>query len=303
MSKILISGGTGLVGKHLCRKLQEKGYNVAILSRKKNKNSEIPSYTWNIVNDFIEKEAIETADYIIHLTGENIGSKRWTTKRKQSIIDSRIKSAQLIFNKLNVNNHKIKAFISASAVGYYGSLTSEKIFEETSPYANDFLGSTCYQWEQAADKFQNIGIRTVKIRTAVVLAKDKSILAKLIIPVRLGIASAIGTGNQYIPWIHIDDLCNIYIKAIEDHQMIGVFNAVAPEHNTNKEFILTLAQVRKKPFWFPKIPSILMKLLFGELSVILLKGSRVSSDKIKATGFSFQYAMLEKALIDLMGKK
>ena len=304
MTTILISGGTGLVGGHLCKKLKDKGYNVAILSRASRQDIiDIPTYFWNIDKNEIDKEAIEAADYIIHLAGVNIGEKRWTTKRKQIIIDSRVKSGQLLFYKIKETKSKLKAFITASAIGYYGTITTNKIFSETNPPSNDFLGETCRQWEQSADCFETLGIRTVKIRTGVVLTKKGGVLAKMITPVKLGIGSAIGNGKQYLPWIHIDDLCGIYIKAIEDAQMKGAYNAVAPDHKTNRDFIMTLARVLKKPFWFPNIPAIAMKLMFGKMSEMLLEGSRVSSEKISTTGFNFLFTNLEKALSDLMKTK
>lgn len=300
MAKVLISGGTGLVGKHLCKKLQEIGYDVSILSRTRKKGAEIHTYTWDLNKNEIEKEAIDTADFIIHLAGEEIGKKRWTTKRKLQIADSRIKTGQLIFNKIKEQKKDLKAFISASAIGYYGTLTSDKIFSETDMPANDFLGQTCRKWEQMSDRFMELGIRTVKIRTAVVLTKRGGALSKMIIPIRMGIGSAMGNGKQYLPWIHINDLCGIYIKAIEDSQMIGAYNAVSPEHITNKEFTKIVARILKKPFWFPNIPAIVMKLFFGKMSEILLRGSRVSSEKIQTTGYKFLFPNLEIALKQLL---
>ena len=300
MATILISGGKGLVGRHLSRKLKDKGYDVALLSRQSRHDLDIPTYSWNIDNNEIDKAAIEVADYIIHLAGANIGEKRWTSKRKRLIIDSRVKSGHLIFSKVKETQNKLKAFISASAIGYYGTITTDKIFSEADLSSNDFLGETCRQWEESADSFKELGIRTVKIRTGVVLTKRGGALAKMITPVRFGIGSAIGNGRQYLPWIHIDDLCDIYIKAIEDSQMEGVYNAVAPDHKTNKDFIKTLARVLKKPFWFPNVPAIAMKLIFGRMSDMLLKGSRVSSDKIRTAGYNFIFPELEGALKNLV---
>jgi len=302
MSSVLISGGSGLVGRHLCKKLQETGYDVAILSRSPNPNTLPPSYSWDIDRNEIDREAINNCDFIIHLAGVNIGAKRWTTKRKQAILNSRIKSADLIFNNIDKQNNKLIAFISASAVGYYGALTSEKIFSETDSAASDFLGETCNLWEQAADRFTGIGIRTVKIRTGVVLSKKGGALAKLKIPIQFGFGSAIGHGRQYMPWIHMDDLCAIYIQALENEEMNGAFNAVAPEHTTNKALTRKMARALHKPIWFPKIPAFIMKLLFGEMSAMLLKGSRISSDKIQAAGYQFRFPQLDIALNSLLTK-
>ncbi len=299
MKTILITGGTGLIGKHLCKKLQALGYHVIILSRIGNANQNPPIYAWNVNKKELNKEAIEKADCIIHLAGANIGDKRWTPKRKQEILDSRIKASQLLFEKTKETPNQLKVFISASAIGYYGAITSGTIFKETDAPANDFLGDVCHQWEQSVDAFETLGIRVVKIRTGVILTKQGGALAKMSRIIKMGLGSAIGNGKQYIPWIHVDDLCEICIKAIEDTQMKGAYNAVAPEHKTNKEFNRTIAHVMHKAFWFPNVPAFALKLLFGSMSVILLKGSRVSSEKIITAGHSFRFATLESALADL----
>lgn len=301
METVLISGGTGLVGTRLREKLIEKGYSVAILVRDKSNSADL-SYLWDAEKKEIEKEAIETADYIIHLAGANIGEKAWTTERKKLIVDSRVNTAELLFEKTKEFKNHIKAFISASAIGYYGTVTSEKIFKESDPPSHDFLGETCRLWERAADRFVDLKIRTVKLRTALVLSEHGGGLGKMALPAKLGFGSAIGSGKQYMPWIHIDDLCGIYIKAIEDGQMSGAYNAVAPGQTTNKVFNKTLASVLHRPFWFPNIPAVLIKFLFGKMSAILLRGSRVSSDKILDAGYLFQFPDLGDALSDLKGK-
>lgn len=299
METVLITGGSGLIGKHLCLRLKEKGFNVTILSTTRQKVEGFTTYFWDINKKIIEKQAIEDADYIIHLAGANIGEKRWTTERKRVIIDSRVKSAELIFNTLKENNKTLKAFVSASAVGYYGAVTSDKIFTETDQAATDFLGETCRLWEQSADAFSELGIRTVKIRTGVVLAHQDRALTKMITQIKLGIGSALGNGKQYLPWIHIEDLCQIYIKAIEDKEMNGPYNAVAPDIRTNKEFTHVLATTLNKPFWFPNIPAFILKLFFGEMSDVILKGSKVSCAKILSMNFTFKFANLENAFMDL----
>jgi len=301
METILITG-KGLIANYLADQLHKMGYNISFLSRSKKNNSPFQTYTWNIDQNQIDEEAIATADYIIHLAGANISGARWTAKRKQIIINSRVKSASLIFNEVKRQSKKIKAFISSSAVGYYGAITSDNIFTEEDPPSKDFLGETCRLWEQAADDFAVSGTRTVKIRTGVVLTKQGGALEKMMGPVKMGIGSALGTGKQYLPWIHIDDLCSIFIKAIEDSNMKGAYNAVTPDAKTNKEFTKILARTLNKPFWFPNIPAFMMKLMFGEMAVILLEGSRVSAGKIKRTGFKFKFTDLKTALTDLLKK-
>jgi len=299
MTKILITGGTGLVGTALCFKLQALGFEVAILSRTKNEKFTLPTYYWDVAKNKIDISIINSVDCIIHLAGVNISEKRWSKNQKEQILDSRIKSAELIFNNIDIKNNQLKAFITASAVGFYGAITSNQIFDETAPAADDFLGQTCFKWEQVADKFAAIGIRTVKIRTGIVLTKKGGALAKIAKPIKLGFGAAIGNGSQYLPWIHIDDLINIYYKAIETETMIGAYNAVAPEQLTNQEFSKKVALSLKKSIWLPNIPAIIFKLIFGEMAVILLNGSRISSVKIEALGFQFKYPKLDLALKDL----
>lgn len=302
METVLINGGTGLVGTRLSQKLKDKGYQVNILSRSKNLDSPFKTYIWNVNKNTIDPEAIKTADYIIHLAGAGIAEKKWTVERKKVIIDSRVKAADLLFNTVKSIPNHLKAFISASGVGNYGAITTQHIFVESDPSHDDFLGKTCALWEAAANQFETIGIRTVKIRTGMVLSKEGGALAKLKIPVQFGIGSALGMGDQYVPWIHLEDLCDIYIKAIEDAQMVGAYNATAPEHINNEQLTKSIADALEKPFFFPKVPDFAMELLLGEMSHMLLEGSRVSSEKLKKTGFQFQFPTIKSALKDLLVK-
>jgi uncharacterized protein (TIGR01777 family) len=299
METVLITGGSGLVGSHLSWKLAEKGYSVKILTRKKKSGTSLSYYSWNPERNEIESEALIPADYIIHLAGENIGEKRWTKRRKRELEDSRIKTAELILEKIKENRKKPKAFISASGTGYYGAVTTDKVFYENDNNSEDFTGQLCRRWENAADRFDELGIRTIKLRTGVVLARKGGALGRIALPTRLGFALAIGSGKQYMPWIHIDDLCGIYLKIIDDQAISGIFNAVAPEQCTNREFVMTVAKVLNKPFCKLNIPSTLMKTIYGEMADILLEGSRVSPDKIIKAGYVFHFPVLETALIDL----
>jgi len=303
LETVLITGGTGLVGRHLCKELQKKGYGISVLSRVAKQSPGMHTYVWDYDKKEIEKGAVESADYIIHLAGESIGDHRWTARRKQLILDSRVKTGDLLFDQVKACKSHLKAFISASATGYYGAVTSEKIFSETDLPFPDFLGEICRQWEESADRFQQSGIRTVKIRTGVILTRQGGALARIKASVQMGLGSALGKGNQYFPWIHIDDLCGIYIKAIEDAQMIGAYNAVAPDHKTNTELMGILSKVLKKPFWPVHIPAIVLKGIFGRMSDILLKGSRVSSAKIREAGYHFLFPDLQDALTHLVGEK
>ncbi len=293
---ILITGGSGLIGSHLTRKLKEKGYEPAVLSRKKHSDTDTKTYLWDPGKNEIEKEAIDKAGYIIHLAGANISDKRWTRKRKQKIVDSRVETAKLLFRKISESGTRPRAFISASAVNYYGTLTSDTIFSEDDPPSDDFLGKTCKKWEQSALKFEESGIRTVIIRTGTVISPRGGAIKKMSVSVKLGLGSPVGNGNQYFPWIQIEDLCNIYIKAIEDSKMQGAYNAVAPDHITNRDVMKALANAYNRPFWAPSVPPFVMKTLFGEMANILLKGSRISADKIKEAGYEFRFAEFKDAV-------
>jgi len=297
---VLITGGTGLIGKYLTSALLEAGYNVSHLSRGVAKPGYIRVYRWDPGKGLIDRAALDGTDYIIHLAGANIGEKRWTSERKIEIIRSRVDSAKLLHKTITESGISLKAFISASATGIYGAETSAKVFVENDPPAQDFLGSVCGQWEAAADLFQNSGIRTVKIRTAIVLEKNDSALSKLMKPANFGFLVKTGSGFQYMPWIHISDLCNIYLKAIENSGINGSFNAVAPQQVTHDDFMKILGKIMKRPVLRVPVPGFLLKLILGEMSEVILTGSRVSSDKIINSGFRFRYSMLEEALRDVL---
>ncbi len=291
MSKILITGGTGLVGKRLTELLIENGHKVAILSRNpKNENE----FKWDVSKNTIDTKALEDIKYIIHLAGAGIADERWSQKRKQLIIDSRVNSSNLLFKTVKESNINLKGFISASGIGYYGAITTDKIYEETDKAGNDFLGEVCEKWEAAALQFKQLNIPVTVLRTGVVLSKTGGALEKMKTPV----ISPLGSGKQYLPWIHIDDLCEMYISTIEN-DLTGVFNAVAPEHHTSTTFSKVLAKSISRPYIGICVPSFMLKLLFGEMAIILLKGSRISAKKIEKNGYSFRFKTLQEAFNNL----
>ena len=294
---VLITGGTGFVGKHLTDLLIGSGYSVSILSRNKKENiSDIFYYTWDVENQVIEAVAVLNADYIIHLAGENIAAKRWSAKRKEEILKSREESIQLIYAVLKKNHKVPEAFISASAVGIYGAFNGQAICTEKTPIATDFLGSTCQKWEAAVDRVGSLGIRTVKIRTGLVLGKDDGFLNKLVPLFKWNLGSALGSGQQYMPWIHVDDLCRIYLLAMTNPQMEGPFNAARNDNTTNSIFSKTLAKLFGHSLWLPNVPAFVLKIMMGEMSKIVLTGRRISSDKIESMGFEFEHKKLEDTL-------
>ncbi|MFV8327146.1 TIGR01777 family oxidoreductase [Flavobacterium sp. ZS1P14] len=294
---ILISGGSGFIGKHLTDLLIEKGFSVSILSRSDKKNTDNISYfKWDVLNHVIEEAAVLNADYIIHLAGENIAAKRWKAKRKALIVDSRVQSAQLLYSVLKKNNKKLDAFISASAVGIYGAVNGEEICTEETAPAHDFVGSVCQKWEGAIDFIENLHIRTVKIRTGMVLGKNDGFLKKLIPVFKYRLGSVLGSGKQYMPWIHIDDLCRVYLEAVVNEEMNGPYNAAVNDNSTNAVFSKTLARLLGYSIWLPHVPAFVLKLAMGEMSKIVLNGRRVSSEKLEKRGFQFKYKNLEEAL-------
>ena len=299
---VLITGGTGLVGKVLSKQFILQGYKVAILTRNlKTETATTKYYKWNIEANEIDVNCIAEADYIIHLVGENVAGGMWTAKQKDRILSSRVNATELLYKTLSENKNKVKAFVSASATGYYGTYTSTTIFKEEDAVGNDFLANVCEQWEEGVTKISSLGIRTLKLRTGVVLGSEKSALQKMLFPFQLGLGSAIGSGKQIMPWIHINDLCALYIWGLKNANKEGVYNAVVGDFLTNKELGKAIAKQLNKPFFMPNIPAFIMCLVFGEMAVILIEGSGVSSEKIKKEGFVFKYPTIETALEDLLG--
>ncbi len=294
MEKVLITGGTGLIGKALIPKLINLGYDVSILSRSKKELENITVYEWDINNGFIEEQALKDVDHIIHLAGAGIADKRWIDKRKEEIIDSRVDSANLLFSELNKNNKQLKSFISSSGISYYGAKTTSNIYTEKDEPGNDYLGKVCIEWENSALQFEALGANISIIRTGIVLSNNGGALSKMKTP----IISPLASGKQFLPWIHIDDICNIYIAALQN-KLTGTFNAVAPEHQTNQNFSKELAKAYKKPFLPISVPRFLLKLVLGEMEILLTEGSRISAKKLLKNGFEFKFKKLDKALDDL----
>lgn len=294
---ILLTGGTGFIGKYLTDVLIGNGCSVSILSRSdKNNTDTVTYYKWDLEKNYIDENAILKADFIIHLAGEGIVEKRWTEKRKKEIVKSRIQPIELIYSVLQKHNKSLEAFVSASAVGIYGAITSEEICTEDTPPANDFLGTTCQQWEAAADKIASLGIRTVKIRTGIVLGRNEGFLKKITPSFKMGFGAILGSGEQYIPWIHIEDLSQIYVKAIVDNEMSGPYNATVTDDTTNSSFSKMLANFYGYRIWLPRVPSFVLKIALGEMSQAILEGQRASSKKIEKAGFRFEYANLKEAI-------
>ncbi len=296
---VLITGANGEVAKKLAEMLKDQ-YFVRFLTRKRTEENE---FEWNIEDQTIDENALSGVNHIIHLAGAGIVDKPWTEKRKELILSSRIDSAKLILNTLKKQGIKIDSFISASATGYYGSQTSERIYSEEDLKGNGFLSEVCFRWEKATDEFliEKVAERVVKMRIGVVLSDAKNgFLERIKKPVSNYSGTCLGSGKQYIPWVHIHDLCAIFKFCLENENTNGAYNAVSPESATNKEITQTISRILNKPIILPNIPDFVIKWIFGEAADMLLEGSRVSSSKIQQAGFHFQYPELEKAMENLL---
>ncbi|MGB3182533.1 MAG: TIGR01777 family oxidoreductase [Cyclobacteriaceae bacterium] len=298
---ILITGGTGLIGSHLTLLLMSKGYHVAHLSRSPDPDSSITTYKWDIQNKFIQPEALEFADYIIHLAGAGVADSRWTDQRKKEILHSRTDSTRLLFDRISEGGYALQRFVSASAIGYYGMDTGNKWITEESGHGTDFLADVTSRWEEEIKRFHQIGIPEVRIRIGVVLSKEGGALPKLARPVRFGVGAPLGSGKQYVSWIHIHDLCRIFEHSLTTERMKNEpFNAVAPYPVTNKELTKEIGKALKKPVFLPNVPAFAVRLFMGDMAQIVLGGNRVSSEKIRDTGFDYEYPHVDQAAKNLL---
>jgi uncharacterized protein len=308
MKHVLITGGTGTIGKALSQKLRAKGYRVMIMSRSgRGEDPNITYYSWDLNKMQIDRAAIEKADYIIHLAGAGVADKRWTAKRKEEIVSSRVESSRLLVQALSTIPNKIKAVVSASAIGWYGpdnkQLDQNGFIETDSPYP-DFLGDTCKKWEDSVEGVKQLGIRLVKLRTGIVLSNAGGAFKAFKNPLQYRLATILGTGKQIISWIHMDDLCNQYITAIENEKWDGVYNAVAPNPITNKTLITSMAKYLLGNFFLAiPVPAFLLKLILGEMSIEVLKSTTVSAQKIIQAGYTFIYPTIDHAMDALLSTK
>lgn len=314
MPNILITGGTGLIGTALSRMLLEKGYTVTLLSRNARKGrstpvggSQIRMAQWDLQAQTIDPEAIRQADYIIHLAGAGVADKRWSRKRKEEIVESRTKSSALLVKALKEIPNKVQAVVSTSAIGWYGadpSIPNPAPFEETAPADEEFLGEACRLWESSIRPITETCKRLVIFRIGIVLSGEGGALKEFRKPVKLGVAAILGSGKQVISWIHVEDLCRLYLHAIEDPNWSGVYNAVAPRPVDNRGLTLELANRLKGRYFVPVyIPSFFLKILLGEMSIEVLKSATVSAKRVRTTGFQFLYPSIQSALEELAPSK
>lgn len=307
MPSVLITGGTGLVGTAVKSLLESKGYEVILLTR--SKTSIKGQAHWDINAGTIDSDAIAAADYIIHLAGAGVADKRWSKARKQEILDSRTKSSALLVKALTETPNKVKAVISASAIGWYGPDQNNGVnhlaaqgFVETDPSYPDFLGTTCAAWEASIAPVTSPSLqkRLVCLRTGIVLSKQGGALKEFLKPLAVRMAAVLGNGKQMISWIDVRDLAKMFVCAIEHENLSGSYNAVAPSPVSNKTLTQTLAKVLYGKFYITTyVPSFILKIMLGEMSIEVLKSTTVSAQKIQNAGFVFDYPEITKSLSSL----
>jgi uncharacterized protein (TIGR01777 family) len=295
--KVLITGGTGLIGKRLTQMLLARGYEVALLSRKKAGIPSVQVFEWDIKKDYIEEGALDNLHFLVHLAGTNVGEGRWTEERKKSILESRTGSIRLIARKLAEKQIKPFALVSASGISYYGQDTGDNRNTEATPAGNDFLSHVSIEWEKAADEIAALGTRIVKLRTGIVISKEGGAIPKMALPARFGVGAPLGSGRQWISWIHLDDMCRLYIEALENESWQGAYNAVAAPPVTNEGLTKAICKALHRPQWLPNVPAFALKLAFGEMAAVILGGNYVVNERIEnETGFRYRYGDLESAL-------
>lgn len=293
MKTILIAGGTGLVGQKLRLLLEKKGHTVKILTRTPREKNQ---YRWNPQKLEIDKEACKNVSILINLCGENVADKRWTKHRKKLLFDSRIGTTQLLESYASEMS-SLECYISASGINSYGFENDEKVYTESDPFGSDYMSQLVKDWEIAADLFSR-HCRVVKMRISVVLDRNGGALKKMSQSIRMGMGSALGSGKQMIPWVHSTDLARAFDHVIEN-PIEGPVNIIGGNDN-NKGFMQSIAKVLKKPFWFPNVPGFILRLILGEMSVIILKGIKASNQKIIDSGFQFEFTELDEAMENLL---
>ena len=305
MQTVLITGGTGMVGQSLTDVLLENGYEVIILTRSPKKSSRlhVSFAKWDIDQNYIDPKALEVANIIVHLAGDSVATKRWTAKRKQEILDSRVKSGFLLTNALKTMKHQVHTFIGASAIGWYGpdtDLSLKEGFVESDTVDHSYLGDTCKAWEDSVASIAALGIRKVTLRIGIVLNKRGGALLEFMKPARLAVAAVLGDGKQMVSWIHHQDLSAMILFSMTHKNVEGIFNAVAPVPINNETLTLQIAS--KYHSWHLKVfvPAWALKIILGEMSIEVLKSAHVSSKKIQEQGFEFKYPTITSALDQLL---
>ncbi len=300
--RTLITGATGFVGKYVIQALRKKGHEISILTRNPKSTNKIVNfpcniYKWDPEKDFIPKQAFNNVGAIIHLAGENIAGGRWTKSKKEKIKRSRVLITKNLMKQVITLKQKPKVIVSASAIGFYGD-NGDSFIDESSPPGIGFLSKLCQSWEKATLPLAQHEIRTVALRIGMVLGHGGGAIKRILPPFRFALGGRLGTGTQWMSWIHVEDLANLFVYSIENTNLNGIYNAVSLSPVTNSDFTKTLSRVINQPADLP-VPALALKLIFGEMSQILLNSQRVSNKKIMQTGFRYKYNELEIALEEI----
>lgn len=300
MSKVLIAGGTGLIGSRLSHLLSKKGYQVSHLSRSLEGDHRYPTYHWDPLKGQIDQNAVEQADYVINLAGAGIAEARWTDARKKLIIDSRVKGNQCLLKAFQEVKTPPKAFLSSAAIGYYGDRGEQDLWEEDGP-GMGFLSESCIAWERSIDRIRSqTQIRTVAIRIGLVMSTQGGALEKMLLPLKALTSTYFGNGKQWYSWIHLDDLCRQFIFVLENPKTEGIYNGVAPHPVRNKTMAQLLPKAKGVPAVVLPAPTLALRVAMGEMADAVLTSSKVSADKIQQAGFHFEHPELEEALRHLI---
>lgn len=295
--KVLITGGSGLIGKALTKRLLTEGHEVNILTRKVTNKTAAKEFLWD--SQSVDSKAFEGVKVLVHLAGTGIADKKWTSERKQEIINSRVKSIELIGEKYAGSS--LRTIIGGSAIGYYGGDSGETSNDENSPHGNDFMAECCVKWEKAEEDFaKKLNLRLVKVRTGIVLDAEEGALPQITKPIKYYAGTALGSGKQWMSWIHIDDIVEIFYQSIVNEDMKGTINGVAPNPVRNQDFTKLAAEVMKKKLILPNAPAFILKMILGEMSVVVLGSSRVYNSQ--TLPFEFKYQYLDNALSNLLVK-
>lgn len=301
--RVLITGATGLVGNELVSLLLNRGIQINYLTTSKSKIRKEDSYTgfyWNPEKGVIDEDCINGVDVIIHLAGAPI-AKRWTESYKKEILSSRTATTNMLYDLLKSKENNVHQFISASAIGIYPDSMDEVYSEDNTGVDDSFVGKVVEKWEEVVDKIKELKIRVAKIRIGLVLSAKGGMLAELAKPVSYGVGSAFGSGKQIQSWIHIEDLVEIFFYVL-NNEMEGVFNAVAPYPVSQNDLVKCVAKVLKKPYFMPNVPKFVMKMMLGDMSMLMFTSQNVSAKKIIATGYQFKFLSLEKAIANELVK-
>ncbi|MBC7566008.1 MAG: TIGR01777 family protein [Pedobacter sp.] len=295
---ILITGATGMIGKKLIAGLLRKGHNLSILTRKPIKIKDVKVFLWNVEKGEIDKSCLMGVQTIVHLAGAGIAEQKWTKERKKQIIDSRVASTELLYKTISETASTVKNFISSSASGYYGDRDDEILLENNAP-GEGFLAECCTLWENAVDVGKELNLRIVKFRTGFVLGKSGSGLTSLARPIRLFAGAALGTGKQWVPWIHVDDIAAMYMSAIDDDSYEGAYNGCAPNPVTNEMLTKAVAKKLNRPVWPINVPEKVLEMILGKMSIIVTSSTNLSAQKILDKGFNFNFVHLADALDEI----